>query len=61
MSTFKVQGQVYHRAGSLLPDPNAEAKFLQIFFVGNENKENDIRHKNFSDLKLDLIRELHIL
>ncbi|XP_018494588.1 uncharacterized protein LOC108864106 [Galendromus occidentalis] len=35
MPTFKVQGQIYHLAGSLLPLPACEHKFLQIYFMGN--------------------------
>ncbi|GBO09285.1 hypothetical protein AVEN_111478-1 [Araneus ventricosus] len=35
MPTFKVQGQVYHRIGSLQPLWNEEPKFLQIYFVGD--------------------------
>lgn len=36
MPTFKIQGQIYHRAGSLLPSSDGEHKFLQIYFMGNE-------------------------
>ena len=39
ISTFKIQGQIYHRGGSLLPLPNEEAQFLQIYFLGNEEAE----------------------
>ncbi|XP_055948334.1 uncharacterized protein LOC129981502 [Argiope bruennichi] len=34
-TTFKVQGQVYHKIGSLLPMPDDDPKFLQIYFMGN--------------------------
>ncbi|XP_050549141.1 uncharacterized protein LOC126910538 [Daktulosphaira vitifoliae] len=34
-STFKIQGQVYHQIGSLMPMPDTEPKFLQIYFMGN--------------------------
>ena len=34
--TFKVQGQIYLRIGSLLPCPNESQKFLQIYFMGEE-------------------------
>ena len=36
MPTFKVQGQVYHRIGSLLPEENENCQFLQIYFMGNQ-------------------------
>lgn len=42
-STFKIQGQVYHRIGSMLPMPNADPKFLQIFFMGEEEEQVGIR------------------
>ncbi|XP_076256063.1 uncharacterized protein LOC143193623 [Rhynchophorus ferrugineus] len=31
MPTFKIQGQIYHRAGSLLPVSDSDNKFLQIY------------------------------
>ena len=33
MPTFKVQGQVYHLIGNLLPAESAQPNFLQIYFV----------------------------
>ncbi|GBO46992.1 hypothetical protein AVEN_154628-1 [Araneus ventricosus] len=39
MPTFRIQGQVYHKAGSLMSLPNEEEKFLQIYFLGNEEAE----------------------
>ncbi|XP_071629550.1 LOW QUALITY PROTEIN: uncharacterized protein [Temnothorax longispinosus] len=39
MPTFKVQGQIYHRAGSLLPMPDADYKFLQIYFMGTSDEQ----------------------
>ncbi|XP_028968934.1 uncharacterized protein LOC114828554, partial [Galendromus occidentalis] len=38
MPTFKCQGQIYHRAGSLLPLPNEEHQFLQIYFMGDADQ-----------------------
>lgn len=32
--TCKVQGPIYHRAGSLLPLPSADHKVFQIYFMG---------------------------
>ncbi|XP_050340695.1 uncharacterized protein LOC126767147 [Bactrocera neohumeralis] len=42
-STFKIQGQVYHQIGSLLPMPDADPKFLQICFMGDEEKQANTR------------------
>lgn len=42
-STFTVQGQIYHRAGSLLPLPDQPPKFLQLYFIGNDEVQTDQR------------------
>ncbi|XP_044596953.1 uncharacterized protein LOC123273577 [Cotesia glomerata] len=34
-NTFKIQGQVYHKIGSLMPMPDDNPKFLQIYLIGN--------------------------
>ncbi len=42
MPTFKVQGQVYHTIGSVLPITGEEAKFLQIYSIGDpKTRPND--------------------
>ncbi|XP_072162005.1 uncharacterized protein [Bemisia tabaci] len=56
--TFKVQGQVYHLIGSLYPASYAKPSFLQIYFVGDEVKESDLRKDVCSGLKDDLLLEL---
>ncbi|XP_011213487.3 uncharacterized protein LOC105233194 [Bactrocera dorsalis] len=38
-STFKIQGQI----GSLLPMPDADPKFLQIYFIGDEENQANTR------------------
>uniref|UniRef100_A0A8C4Q354 STPR domain-containing protein n=1 Tax=Eptatretus burgeri TaxID=7764 RepID=A0A8C4Q354_EPTBU len=43
MPTFKVQGQVYHLIGSLLPSQNCKPSFLQIYFIADYNKQADAR------------------
>ncbi|XP_039957025.1 uncharacterized protein LOC120772464 isoform X1 [Bactrocera tryoni] len=37
--TFKIQGQIHHRAGALLPSVDDEYKYLQIYFLGNSETE----------------------
>jgi hypothetical protein len=37
-TTFKVQGQVYHRIGGLLPLPNEEPKYVQVYFIGGDRE-----------------------
>lgn len=34
-TTFKIQGQVNHKIGSLMLMPDDDPKFLQIYFIGN--------------------------
>jgi hypothetical protein len=58
MPTFKVQGQVYHRVGSLLPPSNEEHKFLQIYFMGDERKEVQQRCKNMPGVRVDIVKKL---
>ncbi|XP_055924693.1 uncharacterized protein LOC129956776 [Argiope bruennichi] len=49
-TTFKVQGQVYHKIGSLLPMPDDDPKFLQIYFMGNREERVTARCQyNFID------------
>ncbi|GFX17466.1 ATP-dependent DNA helicase [Trichonephila clavipes] len=43
MLTFRVQGQIYHHAGSLLPLPDADHKFLQIYFMANSDEQIEQR------------------
>jgi hypothetical protein len=46
MPTFRVQGQIYHRAGSLLPLSDADHKFLQIYFMTNSDEQIEQFHYN---------------
>ncbi|CAE1320099.1 unnamed protein product [Acanthosepion pharaonis] len=41
--TFKVQGQVYHRIGSLLPETATDSAFPQIYFIADYNQQADAR------------------
>ncbi|XP_008482471.2 uncharacterized protein LOC103519163 [Diaphorina citri] len=58
MPTFKVQGQVYHRIGSLLPVSDKDPSFLQIYFVGNEEREMSLRCQHYPGVKPGLISQL---
>ena len=58
MPTFKVQGQVYHLAESLLPLPNEEARYLQMYFMGDEELEVLRRHGLYPGLDKDIVHEL---
>lgn len=39
MPTFKIQGQIYHRIGSILPIAHNDPKFFQVYFMGYSEKE----------------------
>ena len=39
MPTFKVKGQIYHRAESFLPFSGENHKFLQLYFISDKNSE----------------------
>ena len=61
MPTFKVQGQIYHRAGSLLPLPEEEYKFLQIYFMGNNEEQINQRCRFNKDTERDIVAGLQTL
>lgn len=42
-TTFKIQGQIYHQIGSLYHLPENAPKFLQIYFLGSEEDQVDLR------------------
>ena len=58
MPTFKIQGQVYHLMGSLLPQSGEEHKFLQIYFIGNEVDQVNRRCAINQNLKPEIVMEL---
>ncbi|XP_067931940.1 uncharacterized protein [Watersipora subatra] len=55
---FKVQGQVYHLIGSLLPIPGEQPQFLQIYFMGDQQAEAEHRRGIVEGVRLNVIREL---
>ncbi|UYV81931.1 hypothetical protein LAZ67_21000181 [Cordylochernes scorpioides] len=60
MPTFKVQGQVYHRIGSVLPPLDSDSRqlqpaFLQVFFIGDSSAEVATRHRNFPITKPHIV------
>ncbi|XP_069968669.1 uncharacterized protein [Bactrocera oleae] len=55
MPTFKVQGQVYHLIGSLLPKNNQRESFLQIYFLSDYKQQRDTRLHHFPVLNASLL------
>lgn len=58
MPTFKIQGQVYHQAGSLLPEPDQDPKFLQIYFMGNSEIETARRCESIPGVDREIVERL---
>ncbi|XP_014779813.1 uncharacterized protein LOC106875985 [Octopus bimaculoides] len=58
--SFKVQGQIYHRLGSLQPIDIASPQFLQLYFVG-DYADQAARRQSLPSTNLALIRQLHEL
>ena len=57
-STFKVQGQLYHKLGSLLPEKDIEEKFLQIYFISDFNKQAQLRCNISPETKENIVRDI---
>lgn len=57
MPTFKVQGQIYHRIGSLMPIEGEAPQFLQLYFVSDFNEQAEKRVQ-FSGTRIDIILNL---
>lgn len=53
--TLQIKGQIYHQAGSLLPLPDADHQFLQIYFIGNDEDEANRRCQISSSVRRDII------
>ncbi|XP_015175981.1 PREDICTED: uncharacterized protein LOC107066151 [Polistes dominula] len=60
MPTFKIQGQIYHLLGALLPLPDADYQFLQIYFIGNSDAEVDNRCTHNPTVKRTIVQELQM-
>jgi hypothetical protein len=57
---LQIQAQIYLRAGSLLPFPDTEPQFLQIYFVGNSNDELNRRCAIAPSARRQIILDLQI-
>ena len=59
--SFRVQGQVYHRIGSLVPSAGESPKFSQIYFIDNQQTELATRCGIVDGLRLDIVRGINEL
>jgi len=57
MPTVKVKGQIYHRAGSLLPFSGKNQKFLQLYFISDCNSELNARCKISPDVERTVVSQ----
>ena len=58
MTTFKAKGQIYHRAGSLLPFSGENHKFLQLYFISDSNSELNARCEISPHVERTIISQL---
>ena len=59
--SFRVQGQVCHRIGSLMPLLYEPPKFLQVYFIDSHIQETATRMDIASGLKQDIVHELSLM
>ena len=56
--SFRVQGQVFHRIGSLLPQPDQTPQFLQVYFINNHCEETSTCMNITTGLKEHVVNNL---
>ena len=59
--SFRIQGQVYHLIGSIVPTQGESSKFAQIYFIDDRESEVDTRSAIVDGLKSDIIRSINEL
>lgn len=57
-ATFTVQGQIYHRIGSILPTPDQPYSFLQVSFIGDQQAEAERRCDNIPGVSQNTVQSL---
>jgi len=58
--TYRLHGELYHRMGSLLPQPGEAPKFAQLY-INDPHAELDGRIGNFGDLNRDTLQSLQTM
>ena len=61
MSTFKIKGQIYHRARSLLPFSEENNKFLQLYFISDRNSKLNARCEISPNVERTIVSQLQHL
>ncbi len=57
-ASFRVQGQVFHRIGTLFTQPDQPPQFLQVYFIDNHCEETNTRMNITTGLKEHIINNL---
>ncbi|XP_054154561.1 uncharacterized protein LOC128953108 [Oppia nitens] len=63
LCAFKIQGNMYHRMGSVLPQPGASPRFMQLYFYDTEHELNNRmtvmngRNQNIVNILIPMMRE----
>ncbi len=58
--TYRLRGELYHRMGSLLPQPGKEPKFAQLY-ISDPRAELDGWMGNFGGLNTDIMQSLQTM
>ncbi|XP_037911965.1 uncharacterized protein LOC119652099 [Hermetia illucens] len=61
MPKVLIQGRIYQLLGPLLPVPDADYQFLQIYFMGNSDAEVDNRCAHNPTVKRTIVHELQMI
>jgi len=56
-TTFKIQGQVYHRIGLLLPRDD-KSSYLQIYFIGDDEIQSKQRCDVIPNVNANIIESI---
>jgi hypothetical protein len=58
--TYKLHGQLYHRIGSLLPEPNRTPAFAQIYIYDTDHEVDNRLHACQADVDKKTLEQLQI-
>ena len=59
--SFRIQGQVYHLIGSMVPTAGESPKFAQIYFIDNRESEVAARCAIVDGLRPDIVASINEL
>ena len=59
--SFRIQGQVYHLIGSMVPTAGESPKFAQIYFINNRESEVAARCAIIDGLRPDIVSSINEL